>query len=296
MTKLTISDTVITGIKEKASSVCLVQHCTGSQGCPLCQVCNTSVSTNQNTLPVETCHCKRSAHQQEGRSAKQPSCLSLWLQTQYWKMSGGDSGCCRWVGNKQWATLQRGGWAATAVTCEGSGTCHILLVFVCPFSSFLFLFAFSFQPLQQVSWLYIHMSDAPQTSSQHILYPALMAWFSTAAWWRLWFGWDGTPGFRPRSNLHTSPAAHRRGCRCAPPLSGTPAPLPPASQWSGRSCDPTLLGTSTLQLYWLCLPREDSVQVRAADEAPPQSGWQDRVSFRDVCEWREGVDGSRRTQ
>ena len=25
------------------------------------------------------------------------------------------------------------------------------------------------------------------------------------------------------------------------------------------------------------------VQVRAADEAPPQSGWRDRVSFRDVC-------------
>lgn len=186
---------------------------------------------------------------------------------------------------------------ATAVTCEGSGTFHILSFSVSPFSSFLFLFAFSFQSSQQVSWLYIHMSDAPQTSFQHILDPALTVWFSIAAWWHLWFVWDGTRGFRPHSNLRTSPAARRRGCRCAPPLSGTPAPPPPASQWSGRSCDPTLLGTSTLQLCCLYLTRVDSVQVRAADKAPPQSGGQNRVSFRDVCEqglW--GGDGSRCSQ
>lgn len=66
------------------------------------------------------------------------------------------------------------------------------------------------------------------------------------AWWHLRCEWDGTPGFHPHSNLHTSPGAHRRGCRCAPPLTGTPAPPPPASQWSGRSCGPKLLGTSTL--------------------------------------------------
>lgn len=68
------------------------------------------------------------------------------------------------------------------------------------------------------------------------------------AWWRLRSGWDGTPASRPRSSPHTSPAARRRGCRCAPPRSGTPAPPPPASRWSGRSCDPTRLGTSALEL------------------------------------------------
>lgn len=34
---MTLTDTVITSIKEKAS-VCSGRHCTGSQGCPLCQV------------------------------------------------------------------------------------------------------------------------------------------------------------------------------------------------------------------------------------------------------------------
>lgn len=66
------------------------------------------------------------------------------------------------------------------------------------------------------------------------------------AWWRLWSWWDDTPASRRRNSLHTSPAAHRKGCRCAPPLSGTPAPPPPASRWSCRSCDSTLLQTSTL--------------------------------------------------
>lgn len=45
-----MTDTVITSIQEKAL-VCLVLHCTGSQACPLCQVNNSSVSTNQNTRP-----------------------------------------------------------------------------------------------------------------------------------------------------------------------------------------------------------------------------------------------------
>lgn len=66
------------------------------------------------------------------------------------------------------------------------------------------------------------------------------------AWWRLWLWWDDTPASRPRNSPHTSPGARRKGCRCAPPLSGTPAPPPPASRWSCRSCDSTLLQTSTL--------------------------------------------------
>lgn len=65
-------------------------------------------------------------------------------------------------------------------------------------------------------------------------------------WWHLWCALDDTPGSRPHNNLHTSPAARRRGCRCAPPPSGTPAPPPQASQWSGRSCDSTLLETLSL--------------------------------------------------
>lgn len=125
-------------------------------------------------------------------------------------------------------------------------------------------------------------------SSQHILDPALLAWFSAAALWRLWCGWDGIPASHHRSNLRTSPAARRRGCRCAPPLWGIPAPLPPVSQWSGRNSDPTLLGTSTLQLCCLCSTRVDSVQVRAADKAPPQPRWQSRVSFRECLRVEQG--------
>lgn len=68
------------------------------------------------------------------------------------------------------------------------------------------------------------------------------------AWWHLWLWWDDTPASRPRNSRHTSPAAHRKGCRCAPPPSGTPAPPPPASRWSCRSCDSTLLQTSTLRI------------------------------------------------
>lgn len=77
-------------------------------------------------------------------------------------------------------------------------------------------------------------------------------WDSTApvshspAWWHLWLWWDDTPASRPRNSLRTSPEARRKGCRCAPPLSGTPAPPLPASRWSCRSCDSTLLQTSTL--------------------------------------------------
>lgn len=162
------------------------------------------------------------------------------------------------------------------------------------------------------------MSDAPQKSSEHILYPAQMAWFSTAetwsrcrsrvndsgnkskgrkctfppppvrfaklrvslaevqlcdlssrvwrtrrsepftldsaasappspAWWRLWWRWDDTRASHPRSSPRTSPAARRKGCRCAPPPWGTPAPPPPASRWSCRSCGYALLQTSTLR-------------------------------------------------
>lgn len=36
----------------------MVLHCTGSQGCPLFQACNSSVSTSQNALPVEPCRYK----------------------------------------------------------------------------------------------------------------------------------------------------------------------------------------------------------------------------------------------
>lgn len=82
--------------------------------------------------------------------------------------------------------------------------------------------------------------------------PPPLKWDSTVfvshspAWWHLWLWWDDTPASRLRNSPHTSPAARRKGCRCAPPLSGTPAPPPPASQWSCRSCDSTLLQTSTL--------------------------------------------------
>lgn len=66
------------------------------------------------------------------------------------------------------------------------------------------------------------------------------------AWWRLWSRWGDTRASRHHSSPRTSPAAHRKGCRCAPPLWGTPAPPPPASRWSCRSCGYTLLQTSTL--------------------------------------------------
>lgn len=79
-----------------------------------------------------------------------------------------------------------------------------------------------------------------------------VAWASTVpvppspAWWRLWLWWGDTPASRPRSSPHTSPEARRKGCRCTPPLSGTPAPPPPASRWFCRSCDSTLLQTLAL--------------------------------------------------
>lgn len=66
------------------------------------------------------------------------------------------------------------------------------------------------------------------------------------AWWRLWSWWDDTRASRHRSSPRTSPAARRKGCRCAPPPWGTPAPPPPASRWSCRSCGCTLLQTSAL--------------------------------------------------
>lgn len=67
------------------------------------------------------------------------------------------------------------------------------------------------------------------------------------AWWRLWSWWGDTRASRHHSSPRTSPAARRKGCRCAPPLWGTPAPPPPASRWSCRSCGYTPLQTSTLR-------------------------------------------------
>lgn len=157
---------IITNVNEKAS-VCLVLNCTGSQGCPLFLVCNNSISTDHNTrwtfslqmpCPVAGRHVSKTTQLFEPLAADTELTddrRRLLMPSLRWKL--------------MLSHTATGGWVATAVTCEGSDTCHILSVFVSPSSSFLFLFAVSFPPSQQASWFYIHMSDAPQMSSQHIL-------------------------------------------------------------------------------------------------------------------------------
>lgn len=126
---------------------------------------------------------------------------------------------------------------------------------------------------------YIHMTDAPQTTSGCSPDHDLTVGFSTTTglkkrkkkngqmqmqysrfmftqhstwtvflppWWCWWSWSDDTPSSRPHSSLHTWPEAHRRGWKCAPPQWGTPAPPPPTSQWSCRSCVSRPLGTSIL--------------------------------------------------
>ena len=78
--QITITDTVITSVKEKAS-VGLILHCTGSQGYPFVSAVFPPIRTHFLLNLVIT---KRSAPQQKGTSARRPSSLSLWLPTQCW--------------------------------------------------------------------------------------------------------------------------------------------------------------------------------------------------------------------